>query len=100
VTGRGEGAQASAPIGVALAMLALGVVAGGFAVPRRRPRLSRLAAGALSLQLLGLGWDVALHAAAGEPLDLFENAGHLAAVGGIVLLAVAVALPAIDRRSE
>ena len=83
------------PIVMALAVLALGVAAGALALRRKGPSSSRLAAVALALQLGGLGWDMAVHAAAGEPLDLFENAGHLVAMGGILLLAAVVALPSL-----
>ena len=54
--------------------------------------------GRATLQLVGLGWDMVVHAAAGEPLDLWENPGHLVAMGGIILLAVVVALPSLPDR--
>lgn len=78
---------------LAIAVLVLGVAAGGLALKRNRSAFSKLATGALALQLGGLGWDMVVHAAAGEPLDLFENPGHLVAMGGIMLLAVVVVLP-------
>lgn len=91
---RPDGGQ-GLPTVVALAVLGLGAAAGAIALRRNRPMFFRLAAGALALQLVGLGWDMAIHATAGEPLDLFENVGHLIAVGGIVLLATVVALPSL-----
>jgi hypothetical protein len=83
---------------VALAIMGLGLAAGAFGLRRKRPLFSRLAGAALALQLGGLGWDVAIHAAAGEPLNLLENAGHLVAMVGIMLVASIVALPSIPTR--
>lgn len=92
-TGGERGAMA-----MAVATLILGLAAGALALWRKRPAASKLAAAALALQLGGLGWDMALHASAGEPLDLLENTGHLVALVGIVLLAVVVALPSLPNR--
>ena len=86
------------PMAVAVATLILGLAAGALALRRKRPAASKLAAAALALQLGGLGWDMVVHASAGEPLDLLENAGHLVAMGGIALLAVVVALPSLPDR--
>ena len=86
------------PMAVALAILAVGVAAGALALRGNRPVVSRLAAGALALQLGGLAWDMVVHAGAGQPLDLFENAGHLVAMSGILLLAVVVAVPSLPPR--
>ena len=93
--GGAPGGERGFPMVTALAVLGLGVAAAAPAARRNRPPSSRLAAGALALQLGGLGWDMAVHAAAGQPLDLFENAGHVVAVAGILLLAAVVALPSL-----
>ncbi len=83
---------------MAVATLVLGLAAGALALRRNRAAASKLAAAALALQLGGLGWDMVVHASAGEPLDLLENPGHLVAMGGVALLAVVVALPSLPDR--
>jgi FtsP/CotA-like multicopper oxidase with cupredoxin domain len=75
---------------IAMTIMALGVAAGALGLQRNRPTYSKVVSAALALQLIGLAWDMLIHAAAGESLDLFENTGHLVAAGGIVLLAVVV----------
>lgn len=92
------GGKPDSQMGMALAMLAVGAGAGVLALQRRRPLYSRLASVALALQLGGLSWDMVIHARAGEPLDLFENVGHLVAMVGIMLLVAVVALPFIPTR--
>ncbi len=85
-------------IALALAVLALGGAAGILATSKSRSRSTKLPTIALALQLGGLGWDMLMHASAGEPLDLLENSGHLVAIAGIVLLGLIVAIPSIPTR--
>jgi hypothetical protein len=92
------GGEHGAHMVIALAFVVLGGAVGALALKRNRPFFSKLAAVALALQLGGLGWDMGIHAAAGAPLDLFENAGHLVAMGGFMLLGVVVVLPSLPTK--
>lgn len=84
----GDGAPAG--LGLLLALVGGGAIAGGVA-SWRRSLLPRLTIAAAGIQLAGLGWDVITHAGADEGVHLLENGGHWVAMGGLVgTLAVAI----------
>jgi hypothetical protein len=75
-----------------------GLALGGGAVASRRPVAARVVAVGLGVQLLGLAWDVVIHADAGEGVHLLENEGHWLALAGIIVVGGATGAALLARR--
>lgn len=79
-----------------LMMLAGAVAVAAGVTTRRRSLPSRALFAGVGVQLTGLGWDVRIHARAGEGVHLLENAGHWLALVGLgvtVLIALVLTRP-------
>ncbi len=75
---------------VVLALTILAGAAGGVSLSRRgAPLWSRVALGAVAVQLAGFAWDGWLHHRSGHPVAWFENAGHITVLVGLVVAALA-----------
>lgn len=88
----GGGVQAGhqGHLALALALVALAGASVVLALQGGRSPQVRITAAALGLLVGGLGWDMVIHAASGEPLDLLENPGHVTSGAGIALLGALV----------